>query len=41
MINLAEGLPEIIIMGNAVHYLKEKDGSDVAPKMVAIKGAIE
>lgn len=39
MINLAEGLPEIVTVGNAVHYIKEKDGSDVAPKMVAIKGA--
>ena len=38
-INLAEGLPEIVTVGNAVHYIKEKDGSDVAPKMVAIKGA--
>jgi trimethylamine---corrinoid protein Co-methyltransferase len=39
MVNLAEGLPEIVTVGNAVHYIKEKDGSDVAPKMVAIKGA--
>ncbi len=39
MINLAEGLKEVVTVGNAVHYLKEDDGSDVAPKMVAIKGA--
>jgi len=26
-------------VGNGVHYLKEADGRDVAPKMVAIKGA--
>lgn len=39
LVNLAEGLPEIVTVGNAVHYIKEKDGSDVAPKMVAIKGA--
>jgi len=39
MIHLAEGLPEITTVGNAVHYIKEIDGSDVAPKMVAIKGA--
>jgi trimethylamine--corrinoid protein Co-methyltransferase len=38
-IRLAEGLPEIVTMGNGVHYLKESDGSDVPPKMVAIKGA--
>jgi trimethylamine---corrinoid protein Co-methyltransferase len=39
MINLAEALPEVVSVGNAVHYVKENDGSDVAPKMVAIKGA--
>lgn len=39
MVNLAEGIPEIVTVGNAVHYLKESDGSDVPPKMVAIKGA--
>lgn len=39
MINLAEGLQAVATVGNAVHYLKESDGSDVAPKMVAIKGA--
>lgn len=39
MVNLAEGLPEVVTVGNAVHYIKEKDGSYVAPKMVAIKGA--
>jgi trimethylamine--corrinoid protein Co-methyltransferase len=38
-IRLAEGLPEVVTMGNGVHYLKEPDGSDVPPKMVAIKGA--
>ena len=38
-IKLAEGLDEVVTVGNAVHYLKEDDGSDVAPKMVAIKGA--
>ena len=39
MINLAEGIPEVITVGNAVHYIRENDGSDVAPKMVAVKGA--
>ena len=38
-VNLAEGIPEILTVGNAVHYVKENDGSDVSPKMVAIKGA--
>lgn len=38
-ITLAEGIPEIITVGNAVHYLKELDGTEVPPKMVAIKGA--
>jgi trimethylamine--corrinoid protein Co-methyltransferase len=38
-IRLAEGLPEVVTMGNGVHYLKEPDGSDVPPKMVAIQGA--
>jgi trimethylamine--corrinoid protein Co-methyltransferase len=39
MVHLAEGIPEIITMGNAVHYLKESDGSLVSPPMVAIRGA--
>ena len=39
LINLAEGLPEVATVGNAVHYIKEDDYKDVAPKMVAIKGA--
>lgn len=39
MVNLAEAIPEVTTVGNAVHYLKESDGTDVAPKMVAIKGA--
>jgi trimethylamine---corrinoid protein Co-methyltransferase len=39
MIKLAEGLPEVLTVGNALHYLKENDGTDVSPKMVAIKGA--
>jgi len=39
MVHLAEGVPEIVTVGNAVHYLKESDGSDVEPAMVAIKGA--
>ena len=39
LIKLAEGLAEVVTVGNAVHYLKEEDGSDVAPKMVSIKGA--
>jgi trimethylamine:corrinoid methyltransferase-like protein len=38
-VHLSEGIPEIITVGNAVHYLKEPDGRDVPPKMVAIKGA--
>ncbi len=39
MVHLAEGIPEIVTVGNAVHYLKESNGADVPPKMVAIKGA--
>jgi trimethylamine:corrinoid methyltransferase-like protein len=39
MVHLADGIPEIVTVGNAVHYLKERDGTDVPPKMVAIKGA--
>jgi trimethylamine:corrinoid methyltransferase-like protein len=39
MVHLAEGIPEIVTVGNAVHYLKESDGTEVAPKMVAILGA--
>lgn len=39
MVHLAEGIPEIVTVGNAVHYVKESDGTDVPPKMVAIKGA--
>ena len=39
MVHLAEGVPEILTVGNAVHYLKESDGTDVDPVMVAIKGA--
>jgi len=39
MIKLAEGLEEVLTVGNAVHYLKEDNGGDIAPKMVAIKGA--
>jgi trimethylamine:corrinoid methyltransferase-like protein len=38
-VDLAEGIPEITTVGNAVHYLKEADGSDVPPKMVSIMGA--
>jgi trimethylamine---corrinoid protein Co-methyltransferase len=38
-VHLAEGIPEIITVGNAVHYLREADGSEVPPKMVAIRGA--
>lgn len=38
-VQLAEGIPEIVTVGNGVHYLKEPDGSEVPPKMVAIKGA--
>jgi trimethylamine---corrinoid protein Co-methyltransferase len=38
-VHLAEGIPEVVTVGNAVHYLRESDGSEVPPKMVAIKGA--
>jgi trimethylamine---corrinoid protein Co-methyltransferase len=38
-VHLAEGIPEVVTVGNAVHYLRETDGSEVPPKMVAIKGA--
>ena len=39
MVHLAEGLPEVKTTGNAVHYLREENGSFVPPYMVAIKGA--
>jgi trimethylamine--corrinoid protein Co-methyltransferase len=39
MVHLAEGIPEIVTVGNAVHYIREPDGTYVPPKMVAIKGA--
>ncbi len=39
MVHLAEGITEIVTVGNAVHYIKETDGTEVAPKMVAILGA--
>jgi trimethylamine:corrinoid methyltransferase-like protein len=39
LVRLAEGIPEIVTVGNGVHYLKEADGRDVPPKLVAIKGA--
>ena len=39
MVHLAEGIPEIVTVGNAVHYLREPDGREVPPAMVAIKGA--
>jgi len=39
LVRLAEGLPEVVTVGNPVHYLKEPGGSDVPPKMVAIRGA--
>ena len=32
MVHLAEGIPEIVTVGNAVHYLKESDGSQVPGK---------
>jgi trimethylamine--corrinoid protein Co-methyltransferase len=38
-IRLAEGLSSIATMGNGVHCLKEDDGTDVPPKLVAIEGA--
>jgi trimethylamine--corrinoid protein Co-methyltransferase len=38
MVRLAEGIPEIVTVGNAVHYLKE-EGENVPPKMVQILGA--
>lgn len=39
LVHLGEGLPEVTTVGNAVHYLREDDGSEVPPKLVAIKGA--
>ena len=39
LVNLAEAIPEVLTVGNAVHLIKEDDGSDIAPKMVAIRGA--
>ncbi len=39
MVHLAEGIPEIVTVGNAVHCVKEADGTEVPPKMVAIRGA--
>jgi trimethylamine:corrinoid methyltransferase-like protein len=39
MVRLAEGIEQIVTVGNPVHYVREDDGSPVPPKMVAIKGA--
>lgn len=39
MLTLGEAIPEVLTVGNAVHYIKENDGTDVPPKMVAVKGA--
>ena len=39
MVHLAEGIPDIVTVGNAVHYLQETDGTQVPPTMVAIRGA--
>ncbi len=39
MIRLGEGIDQIVTVGNPVHYVLEDDGTRVAPKMVAIKGA--
>jgi trimethylamine--corrinoid protein Co-methyltransferase len=39
MIRLAEAIEQIVTVGNPVHYVREDDGTPVAPKMVAIKGA--
>lgn len=39
LLRLAEGIPEIVTVGNGVHYLREADGREVPPKLVAIRGA--
>jgi trimethylamine--corrinoid protein Co-methyltransferase len=39
MVHLAEGIEQIVTVGNPVHYVREDDGTLVAPKMVAVKGA--
>jgi trimethylamine--corrinoid protein Co-methyltransferase len=39
MVHLAEGIPEIVTVGNAVHYVREADGTEIPPKMVSIRGA--
>jgi len=39
MIHLAEGIRDVVSVGNPVHFLKDRDGKEVPPAMVAIKGA--
>jgi trimethylamine---corrinoid protein Co-methyltransferase len=39
MIHLAEGLPEVVTVGNPVHPVVDFDGKKTPPKMMAIKGA--
>jgi trimethylamine--corrinoid protein Co-methyltransferase len=39
MIHLAEGIQDIVSVGNPVHFLRDRDGKEVPPAMVAIKGA--
>ncbi len=39
LVRLAEAIPQIVTVGNGVHCIKEPDGREVPPKMVAIKGA--
>ena len=39
MIHLAEGIENIVTVGNPVHLLRDSDGKEVPPAMVAIMGA--
>jgi len=39
MVRLGEALPDVKSVGNPLMYLREPDGSEVHPRMVALKGA--
>jgi trimethylamine--corrinoid protein Co-methyltransferase len=39
MVRLGEAIPEVASVGNPLMYLRESDGTDVHPKLQAIKGA--
>lgn len=39
MVRLGEALPDVKSVGNPLMYLRESDGTEVHPKLVALKGA--